>query len=334
MDEEQQAEIQRLQTIERFPAGTIIVERYKVLDLVGKGGFGFVLKAEDLTKPDTDPLAIKIMYPPVVDAEEMFARFKREFQLIKQLSHPNIVQAYEFVEASNGINFFTMEFIEGESLEKKLMDLRPKGLPIGELTNFLIQIASGLSVAHKKSIVHRDVKPENMLVTPEGVVKITDFGVGKPFLSKQQLTQPAHLVGSLPFMAPEQCDEEPRPVDARTDIYGLGITAFLLATGKYPFNLPYAHLIVRAHLESPFPAFANTEASIPIWFERVVKKACAKNPADRFQNAEEFITALETRQIENIGAVSKPQKQKGMRTVVIVAMLAILVGLVILAMKG
>ena len=209
--------------LSEFPIGHIVAERYEVLEHLGFGGMGFVLKAKDLTL-DNEVVVLKILYPRFVKDKAIFARFRREVLLTRRLSHPNIVRIYDLGDAGKNTFFISMEYVEGESLATKLGRTKPNGLPVPEVLPYLYYTALGLAYAHSQGIIHRDIKPGNILITPKGEVKIADFGVARSADSKEQLTRTNEAIGSPLYMSPEPLSAG--AVDNRSDIYALGIMAY------------------------------------------------------------------------------------------------------------
>lgn len=268
----------------KFTVGTKVNNKYEIDALLGKGGYGFVCRAKDLSTPGKF-VALKFLYADYVHDEKLFARFKRELTLAQELNHPNIIRAYELGEAEDAMRYISMEYLEGESLSSKLKST-PNGIPVTELTPYLYQVAQGLHYAHERGIIHRDIKPANILIGKDGTAKIADYGIGRPIISEEKLTKTREVLGSAAYMSPEQC--KGLKVDHSSDIYSFGIMAYELAVGKPPFDHPDAIVVLVAHETTPIPDCASKEKGIPIWYSRLIEKACAKDPKHRFQTMNEL----------------------------------------------
>src|SRR5580658_1668011 len=206
-----------------------IISHYRVFEQIGAGGMGIVYRAHD-ERLDRD-VALKILSPALLHDDTFLYRFRREAHLLSKLNHPNIATVHDF-DTVNGTSFLVMEFIKGETLNRKLS---AGPLCESEIRCLAIQLLDGLQAAHQEGIVHRDLKPGNLRETPDGRLKILDFGLARIFRSDPDSTQStAGIVGTLPYMAPEQL--QGNPVDARTDIYSSGVLLYELATGQRPFT--------------------------------------------------------------------------------------------------
>jgi serine/threonine protein kinase/Tol biopolymer transport system component len=271
---------------------------YEVLGLLGTGGMGEVYRARD-TRLNRD-IAIKIL-PGVADNPTRRARFGREVQAISRLSHPNICAAYDVGE-QDGIAYVVMEYIEGESLEHRL---RRGALPIATALQWAIQIAAALDAAHRRGLVHRDVKPANVMVTDQHV-KLLDFGLAKllrgddaadaaPALeSTKSLTAERTLVGTLHYMAPEQLER--REVDARTDLFAFGAVLHEMLTGRKAFDGASAASVMAAILTAeppPVSSSVTAESATSPALDRVVRRALAKDPDARWQTARDLMNELQ-----------------------------------------
>lgn len=263
--------------------GSVIAGKYRVQGKIGQGGMGIVYKAEDIKLQRT--VALKFLPPHLVNSAELKERFLVEAQAAAALSHPNICVVHEVEEAS-GQPFIAMEYVHGETLRDKI---KRGPLEAGEAVDVAIQVASGLSEAHRKGIIHRDIKSANIMVTEEGQAKIMDFGLAK-LQGATSLTKSQTTMGTVPYMSPEQAQGE--KVDQRTDIWSLGVVLYETLAGGLPFkgetDLSVIHSIVH---EEPKP-LKLCEPPVPEELQHVVARALKKNPAARYGSAEEMLGDL------------------------------------------
>jgi len=280
--------------------------KYRVLEPLGRGGMARVYRAYH---PQLDRyVAIKVLRSDLVDDEEFLARFRREAQAVATLRHPNIVQVYDF-DVQDGIYYMVMELLEGDTLKARLNDYRvhDEGLPWGDIVRITLDVLNGLAYAHSEGMTHRDVKPANVLLTRRGEAVITDFGIAH-IVGTTQHTAAGALMGTLNYIAPEQGLEGQS--DARSDIYSLGIVLYEMLTQRTPFDADTPLAILMKHLRDPLPLPRQVNPDIPEPLERVVLKALAKGPEDRYQSAGEMAqalrTAAEASDIEVPERISKP----------------------------
>lgn len=306
--------------LKTYPVGTKVADRYTILDVLGWGGMGLVVKAED-TYLNDEVVALKILYQNYSNDLEILARFRREVLLTRKLSHPNIVRVYDLGKADDGAYFISMEFIEGSTLKSCL---EAGAIKFEEATNYLYQIGLGLEYAHSHGVIHRDLKPENMLVTSKGEVKITDFGVARSLISTEKLTQTGDAVGSPIYISPEMISSHTN--DHRVDIYALGIMAFELVEGRPPFFSENWVMLAKMHMKDPIPAISSP--NLPPWYQSFVEKAAAKEPERRFQRAADFVRFLG----EQTGQGGTEDKSTGFdwKWIVIAVLVLALVGVMIL----
>jgi len=271
-----------------FEPGAVIAQRYEVVSQLGKGGMGMVLRVIDRAL-DNEPTALKILYPHHVKDLTIFARFRNEVLVARQLAHPNIVRIYDFGSAGKGYYYISMEFVQGYSLKDRIYSPHYPELDFPEICRILYEIGQGLAYAHRKGVIHRDIKPDNILLTPGGDVRLTDFGLARTVAVDKGFTQTGETVGTPCYMAPEQISGV--KVDARADIYSLGILAYEMATLSRPFEDESWFALAKMHMTQPMPAF-HKEFKLPLWFEEFVHESSAKKPGERFQNADEWCAAL------------------------------------------
>lgn len=256
------------------------ISHYKILKKLGEGGMGVVYKAED-TKLKRD-VALKFLPRGLSSDEEAQSRFIQEAQAASALQDNNICTVHDIGDTEDGEMFIVMECYEGESLKDKISHGR---MAQNEVLDIAIQIAGGLSKAHEKGIIHRDIKPGNIFITRQGVVKILDFGLAKTS-GRTQLTQIGTTLGTCNYMSPEQARAE--EIDGRTDIWSLGIVIYEVLTGVPPFNSDYDQAIIYSILNEE-PDFSRVPAEIA----PVLRKAIAKQPKERYQRMEEIVADLE-----------------------------------------
>ncbi len=269
--------------------GTVIVERYEVVERLGKGGMGTVVKVIDRAL-DNDIIALKILYPHLVEDKVVFARFRNEVLVARQLAHPNIVRLYDFGKAGAGSYYISMEYVQGTNLADLIYGPKSTKLTFEEALKVLYEISLGMQHAHSKGVIHRDIKPDNILVSQLGEVKITDLGLARTITVDKGFTNTGEAVGTPYYMSPEQIrGAEP---DKRSDIYGFAILAFELATGRRPFYDEDWFNLAAMHINKPLPKLINKQNGIPQWFEDFVHVAGAKKAEDRFQSFEEVLDIL------------------------------------------
>jgi hypothetical protein len=260
--------------------------KYKIVSELGRGGMGVVYRAED---PDCDrTVALKVLPPNLASDPELVHRFKREARSAARLKHPNIVVIYESSQVED-TPFIAMEFLEGETLGEVISSRT--ALPLIRKLDIIIQASRGLDYAHRRQVVHRDVKPSNILIEPDGPVKILDFGIAHLASEVTHLTLDGQIIGTPSYMSPEQMGG--RPVDARTDIFSLGAVLYELLTYRKAFpGKDYASLLFKIQNEQPPPLSEMLPTCAPE-LQRVVSKALAKNREERYQTAEDLAFDLQ-----------------------------------------
>jgi len=258
---------------------------YKVIDLAGSGGMGAIYRIEHVITKRVE--AMKVLPTGIGSGPEDVQRFEREIEVQARLHHPNIVALYNAVRDDQSIALI-MEYVEGESLQRALERGR---LPLHTAVDYAGQILNALAYAHDKGVIHRDVTPANIIISPEGTAKLTDFGLALA-ANDLRLTSAGVAVGSAWYMSPEQVRAADR-LDARTDLYAMGAILHEMLTGRKLFDADGSFAVMRAHMEAvPQPPSAfNPE--VPTALDEVVARALAKDPAARFQSADEFRIALE-----------------------------------------
>jgi len=266
--------------------GQKISDRYQIIKSIGEGGMANVYLAYD-TILDRN-VAIKLLRGDLANDEKFVRRFQREALSASSLSHPNIVEVYDVGE-DNGQYYIVMEYIEGKHL-KALLKKRGK-LTISEVVDIMLQITDGMSVAHDSYIIHRDIKPQNIMILENGIVKITDFGIAMA-MNATQLTQTNSVMGSVHYLPPEQANGKGSTL--QSDIYSMGILMYELLTGKLPYKGDNAVEIALKHLKEPLPSVREELPSIPQSLENIILKATNKNVKNRYVDAREMHEDLRT----------------------------------------
>ena len=266
--------------------GQKINDRYQIIKSIGEGGMANVYLAYD-TILDRD-VAVKVLRGDLSNDEKFVRRFQREALNASSLSHPNIVEVYD-VGDDNGQYFIVMEYIEGKNL-KDLIKKRGK-LTVSEVVDIMSQISDGLSVAHDSYIIHRDIKPQNIMILENGMVKITDFGIAMA-MNATQLTQTNSVMGSVHYLPPEQASGKGSTL--KSDIYSMGILMYELLTGVLPYRGENAVEIALKHLKEPFPSIREELEDLPQSVENIILKSTAKNPKNRYNDARAMYEDLKT----------------------------------------
>ncbi len=266
--------------------GQKISDRYQIIKSIGEGGMANVYLAYD-TILDRN-VAIKLLRGDLANDEKFVHRFQREALSASSLNHPNIVEVYDVGE-DNGDYYIVMEYIEGRHL-KDLIKKRGK-LTTSEVIDIMMQITDGMSVAHDSYIIHRDIKPQNIMILENGLVKITDFGIAMA-MNATQLTQTNSVMGSVHYIPPEQASG--KGASLQSDIYSMGIVMYELLTGKLPFRGDNAVEIALKHLKEPMPDIKEELPNLPQSIANIILRATAKNPKNRYTDAREMHEDLKT----------------------------------------
>ena len=264
----------------------IIDKRYKIETVVGVGGMAYVLRAKDLTTGRD--VAIKILSDEFKDDERAVKRFINESKTVSMLDHENIVKILDVV-ITDDLKYIVMEFIDGITL-KDYID-RIGTLSWKEAVYYIKQVLRALSHAHEKQVIHRDIKPQNIMLLSDGTVKVTDFGIAK-HPKAEAITMTDKAIGTVNYISPEQASGA--PVDASTDIYSPGIRLYEMVTGRLPFiaDSPVAVAMMQVSNEPVLPRELNPQ--IPVGLEQIILKAMQKNPDDRFASAAAMLKALDS----------------------------------------
>ncbi len=262
--------------------------RYEIINELGKGAMGVVYKAHD---PRIDrEIALKVLRQDRVTSEDFLHRFKKEAMAIGRLSHPNIVTVYDVGQDHDTI-FIAMELLEGVPLNEIAEN---EQLPVEKIVDFSAQIAGALDYAHTRGIIHRDIKPTNIIITPEGKVKLTDFGIARfedPNATQQ--TQAGEILGTPSYMSAEQVMG--KTIDGRSDLYSLGVILYELCTGARPFKGNNLSAVFMAITQETPPQPAKTNSSVSSSLSDLIMKSLSKKPEDRFQTGKDMEEALRTK---------------------------------------
>ena len=266
--------------------GELLADRYELEELVGTGGMSSVFRAHDRLLDRT--VALKILHQHYAADGEYVERFRREARAVATLSHPNIVTVIDR-GAHDGRQFIVFEYVDGENL-KRLIERRGP-VPVALALELVIQIAHGLSFAHQQGLVHRDVKPQNVLLNGDGRAKVTDFGIARSLDVQHGMTQTGTVLGTSDYIAPEQAQGQ--RVDEHSDVYSLGVVLYELLTSEVPFPGENFVSVAMRHINEPAPSIRDKRPDVPQRVDEAVRRAMAKDPADRFATMAEFRTELE-----------------------------------------
>ncbi|MGH7281572.1 MAG: serine/threonine protein kinase, partial [Polyangiaceae bacterium] len=273
--------------------------RFKIVKLLGEGGMGAVYLGEQKLGASVRKVAIKTLHAHLSHDPKILARFQRECETVAELQHPNTIAIFDFGKTDSGILYIVMEYAEGHSVAEDLEKNGP--MQPDRVEKILVQVCGSLEEAHNHGIVHRDLKPDNVLLCERAGkhdwVEVLDFGIAKRGSehdpNEQKLTQQGTVLGTPPYMSPEQFTG--KPVDARSDIYSLGVMSYEMLSGKMPFNGNTAWEWASAHMTaqpSPIESTGPLGARVPQAMRAAITKALEKQPENRFQNVKEFIDAF------------------------------------------
>ncbi len=266
--------------------GQLINDRYEIIKLIGEGGMANVYLAED-TILDRK-VAVKVLRGDLAGDDKFVRRFQREALAASSLSHPNIVEIHDVGEDSGNF-YIVMEYIEGKTLKQLIKKRGVLSLP--EVIDIMLQLLDALAHAHDSYIIHRDIKPQNIMITESGLVKITDFGIAMA-LNSAELTQTNSVMGSVHYLPPEQASGKGSTI--KSDIYSCGILMFEMLTGRVPFRGDSAVEIALKHMKEPLPSIKELNPVVPRSVENVILKASAKNPKNRYKDVREMSEDIKT----------------------------------------
>jgi tetratricopeptide (TPR) repeat protein len=268
-----------------LPEGLEVGQRYRVTRLIGRGGMGTIYEVRD-QELDRD-IALKVIRPEIAENPVVLERFKREIQLSSQVTHKNVLRVYDLGE-SEGIKFVTMQLVEGEDLAQQLK--RDGKLPLEQLVDVFRKICDGLAAAHDQGVVHRDLKPHNVMLDAEGGVYLTDFGLAKS-LTQTAMTQAGEMLGTPFYMSPEQVRGE--SVDKRSDIYALGVILYELAAGQVPYSEGSSYEVMMQRLQRAPRPVAELNPAVPDYLVKIIERCMQTDAAARYQSVQEILRDLE-----------------------------------------
>ncbi|HND22663.1 MAG TPA: serine/threonine-protein kinase, partial [Acidobacteriota bacterium] len=267
--------------------GTTLLEKYTILKLIGQGGMARVYQARHIDLGIF--VAVKVLKSAFTQDPSLFERFKREAQTAASLDHPNSVRVFDYGVQGTAC-YLVMEYLEGESLRQRLKARRR--MPLGEVLVFLEQVCPALSYVHRKGVIHRDLKPDNIFFAHQDgkeIVKILDFGIAKPSTIAETLTNPDLICGTPHYMSPEQCVGD--HITLSSDLYSLGVILYEMLAGVRPFEADATLTVMYAHVNLPVPELSQRCPEIPQSVSNLVARLMSKKPHDRFSSADEFLQA-------------------------------------------
>jgi len=279
--------------------GDLIADRYELEELVGTGGMSSVFRARD--RQLERRIAIKILYEHYADDPEYLERFRREARAVAKLSHPNIVTVIDRGD-DDGRQYIVFEHVDGENLKELVV--RSGRLPVRQALELALAVADGLSFAHEHGLVHRDVKPQNVLLSSEGEVKVTDFGIARSLHVDHGVTQTGTVLGTGEYLAPEQASG--KPVSPATDVYSLGVVLWELLAGDVPFTGENFVAVALHHVNDPPPHLRERRPDVSPRLDAAVDRALAKDPARRFHSMAAFAKELRACLAEAEGGMPPP----------------------------
>nr|MBA2482758.1 protein kinase [Planctomycetota bacterium] len=273
---------------------------------LGEGGMGSVYHASQLSLERS--VAIKVLPPDLARNRNFIQRFEREAKSLAKINHPNILHIYDFGEEQNlSLYFMIIEFVDGKDLGELLN--RRATLPQLEMLDLLRQAALGLEMAAEKGVIHRDIKPDNLMIAEDGICKVSDFGLAKGYGEENEVTSVGVRVGTPAFMSPEQCDGI--EVDFRSDVYNLGCTAYLALTGQLPFDGETPFSIMLKHKSDPIPSIRDISPSLDPRVDRLIQRMIQKKPVDRCDSWRSILDEIEKIQVDLSGTNSILRKTRG-----------------------
>jgi serine/threonine-protein kinase len=270
---------------------------YRVIEQLGSGGMATVFKAFHASLDRY--VAIKVLHPAFRADPQFFERFKREARIVAKLEHPNIIPVYDFNQ-HKGEPYLVMRFVEGDTLKP---ELEGKPMPPGEILRLMRPVCQALAYAHQRGVLHRDIKPSNIMVTREGIVFLTDFGLARMVQAGESTLSQDMMLGTPQYISPEQA-QGISDLDGRTDIYSLGVVLFEMLTGRVPFSADTPFATVHDHIYAPLPLPSTINPDIDPIVERMLLKALAKEPDDRFATTDDLLESMEATLGAQIAATS------------------------------
>lgn len=273
-----------------YSPGMKVGSRYQIIELIGSGAVGTVVRASD-SELGGEIIALKMLHPHLRHDQTAFSRFQYEVAVSRQLSYPNIVRVYDFDQVENqDLHFITMECVNGPSLQEYLDVHKGRRLAWEDAVRILNHIAQGLLFAQRKQVIHRDIKPTNILLDRGGTAKLSDFGIAQSLQGPEGLTATGESLGTPCYMSPEHFSGEDQ--DIRSDIYSLGVVAYEMVTGTVPFDDENYVALARNHMSEPFPEEPLLQSGAPAWYRDLVKRCSAKNLSERFSDCRELLNFI------------------------------------------
>lgn len=273
--------------------GTVLLDRYELLEQIGSGGMAIVFRGKDRTLERY--VTVKILREEFIGDEEFITRFRSEALAAARLSHPNIVRVYDVGQEGN-VYFIVMEYVHGDTLKQAIKEKAP--FDTKSTINVSMQIASGIAQAHKNHIIHRDIKPQNILVGTDGIIKVTDFGIAR-VANGATMTTSTTAMGSVHYFSPEQARSG--YVDEKSDIYSLGITMFEMVTGQLPFQANTSVAVAMKQINEELPDIRQYNPKVSASLEMIIRKATRKKADERYATIEEMIQELAAAKNETNG---------------------------------
>lgn len=282
-----------------FKIGSLVDGRYRITARIGHGGTAEVYEANDIYRKKI--VALKIIREEITDNPINLKRFNNETTIAASLTHPNIVKVYDngYID---GLPYIVNEYIKGQTL-KDLLDFRGS-LSLQEALDYMIQLSSALLYAHQHFIIHRDVKPDNIFILPDGSIKLGDFGIAQIDTGNKIENEEKDILGSVYYLAPEI--SQGNPATPQSDIYAAGVTLYEMLTGKVPFIKDKAIDIAVAHIKEKFPSIRKILPNCPKEIERIINKCTKKNPKERYNSAKDLVSDLQ--EIKNNPELLKEKK--------------------------
>ena len=288
------ADAEVLQSVEDPLVGQTLAEKYLIEHLIKRGGMGAVYRGKHVLMDKT--VAIKVLRPSLAGDDVIVARFSREAKAASRISHPHAVSVTDFGEAENGVVFLVMEYLDGRTLKDIIRSEGP--MPMDRAAEITRQVSGALDAAHQQGVVHRDLKSDNIMLSQTNGgdwAKVLDFGIAKiqqpEGVRDHDITAPNLVIGTPQYMSPEQCSQT-GPIDARSDVYSLGIIIYEMLSGRVPFTGESPTVIMMKQVQDPPPSILDARPDLPASVNKLIERALAKQPADRFQTAGELSQAL------------------------------------------
>ncbi|MEM7110901.1 MAG: protein kinase [Chloroflexota bacterium] len=280
--------------------------RYRLLKRIGSGGMSIVYQAQDMSLGRM--VAVKMLHESLTGDEGFLRRFQREAHAAANLSHPNIVTVHDI--GQDGFkHYIVMEFVDGRTLKQIIRAYKKQGkiMPVGEALQLAIQICSGIGYAHRSNLVHCDVKPQNILVTPDNRIKVADFGIAQALSEATSYEQPSRVWGTPQYFSPEQA--QGHPSTPASDVYAIGIVLYEMLTSRLPFRADSHTALALKHIQETPPPITHFNPAVPPQLEQIVNKILAKEPAGRYRTAGQLgriLSAYRERSLADTNAMSLP----------------------------